>query len=60
MKKVLLMLIIGLVFVLFVCGGGSFKNEFVGEFLVSVEDIVKKNCIGCYGVDLGGVNGLSL
>ncbi|MFI8656938.1 cytochrome c551 [Priestia megaterium] len=60
MKKVLLTLTIGLALVLSACGGGSSKNESAGESSASAEDIVKKNCTGCHGVDLGGANGPSL
>lgn len=60
LKKVLLTLTIGLALVLSACGGGSSKNESAGESSASAEDIVKKNCTGCHGVDLGGANGPSL
>jgi cytochrome c551 len=64
LKKVLLTLTIGLALVLSACGGGSSKNESAGESAgessASAEDIVKKNCTGCHGVDLGGANGPSL
>jgi cytochrome c551 len=63
LKKVLLTLTIGLAFVLSACGGGgggSSKNESAGDSSASAEDIVKKNCTGCHGVDLGGANGPSL
>ena len=38
----------------------QFQNESAGESSASAEDIVKKNCTGCHGVDLGGANGPSL
>lgn len=60
LKKVLLTLTIGLALVLSACGGGSSKNESAGDSSASAEDIVKKNCTGCHGVDLGGANGPSL
>ena len=63
LKKVLLTLTIGLALVLSACGGGgggSSKNESASDSSASAEDIVKKNCTGCHGVDLGGANGPSL
>ncbi len=61
LKKVLLTLTIGLALVLSACGGETSRNESAGgESSASAEDIVKKNCTGCHGVDLGGANGPSL